>query len=103
MNKPYTDKRIDRTTRVRTFNHLLESDELVWHRDLKDRVVRVIEGSNWYFQMDNEIPKLMKEGVDLLIPKMEYHRIYKAGDTDLVLEIKEPTVKTFKEFTDEII
>ena len=94
--KPYIDKQIDRTTRVRTFNHLVESDELVWHRDRKDRIVTVIEGKDWYFQMDNEVPKLMEQGSEIVIPKMEYHRIYKAGSTPLKLEIKEP-MQTFKE------
>ena len=94
--KPYIDKHIDRTTRVRTFNHLVESDELVWHRDRKDRIVTVIEGKDWYFQMDNEVPKLMEQGSEIVIPKMEYHRIYKAGSTPLKLEIKEP-MQTFKE------
>ena len=100
--KPYTDKHIDRTTRVRTFNHLVESDELVWHRDRKDRKVTVLEGKGWYFQMDNEVPKLMEQGSEIIIPKMAYHRIYKAGSTPLVCSIEEP-FKSFKEFTNAIV
>jgi len=100
MSKPYIDKYTDRSTRIRTFNHLLESDELVWHRDLKDRTVKVIEGNDWYFQMDNEIPKLMEKGVEMFIPRMEYHRIYKTGDSDLVLEIKEPSIKSFSSYVE---
>jgi hypothetical protein len=100
MNKPYTEE-IKNGIKYREFDSMIESDELVWHRDKKTREVTVLEGSGWYFQMDNEIPKEMKEGDVLLVPKMEYHRIYKAGDTPLKISIKENIVKTFSDFEEE--
>ena len=42
---------------VRTFDLSVDSDELKWHQDLKDRKVTVIEGNGWLFQMENEIRK----------------------------------------------
>ena len=98
MSKPYTDK-TKGDLKIRTFETVTESHELVWHRDKADRIVTVLEGKGWFFQMDNQIPKELKEGDVLSIPKMEYHRLYKAGTTKLVIEIKEPKkLMTFKEF-----
>jgi quercetin dioxygenase-like cupin family protein len=102
MSKPYTDK-IKGRFKTRTFEANTDSHELVWHRDKANRIVTVLEGAGWFFQMDNNIPVKLKEGDVLNIPKMEYHRIYKAGNTNLVLEIEEPKFKSFKEFTNEII
>jgi quercetin dioxygenase-like cupin family protein len=72
---------------VRTFKKDVQDDELVWHRDKEDRIVRVIKGSGWQFQRDNHLPVLLKEGDTIKIKKEEWHRILK-GKTDLVVEIK---------------
>ena len=97
MSKPYTDK-VKGRFKIRTFESNTDSHELVWHRDKADRTVTVLEGNGWFFQMDNNIPYELEEGDVLNIPKMEYHRIYKAGNGNLVLEIEEPKLKSFKEF-----
>ena len=97
MSKPYTDKS-NGELKIRTFESNTDSHELVWHRDKGDRVVTVLEGEGWMFQMDNAIPYELEEGDVLNISKMEYHRIYKAGSTDLVLEIKESNSEPIKEF-----
>lgn len=97
MSKPYIDK-VNGKSKIRTFESNTDSHELVWHRDKADRVVTVLEGKGWMFQMDNSIPYELEEGDVLNISKMEYHRIYKAGDTNLVLEIEEPNNKPIKEF-----
>lgn len=102
MNKPYTDE-VKGRFKTRTFESNTNSHELVWHRDKADRIVTVLEGDGWFFQMDNNIPYELEEGDVLNIPKMEYHRIYKAGNGNLVLEIEESKFKSFKEFTNEII
>ena len=97
MSKPYTDE-VNGRFKTRIFEANTDSHELVWHRDKADRIVTVLEGTGWFFQMDNNIPIELEEGDILNIPKMEYHRIYKAGSTKLVLEIEEPKLKSFKEF-----
>ena len=102
MSKPYTDK-VKGRFKIRTFESNTDSHELVWHRDNADRIVTVLEGNGWFFQMDNNIPYELEEGDVLNIPKMEYHRIYKAGNGNLVLEIEEPKLKSFKEFAHEIV
>jgi len=59
----------------RTFSPDVESDELVWHQDLNDRVVTIIESGGWQFQREDELPiKLMNEQV-LFIPKNSWHKL----------------------------
>jgi len=73
---------------VRIFNRNLDPEELVWHRDKKDRTVKVLNKSDWKIQLDNEVPLDMKENFTIFIPKETYHRVIK-GTTDLVVDIKE--------------
>jgi quercetin dioxygenase-like cupin family protein len=73
---------------IREFDANIDVSELVWHRDKKNRVVEVVSGKGWKFQMDNQLPIELKEGMVLQIPKETFHRIGK-GDTKLVIKIKE--------------
>ena len=43
------------TSWQRAFNHDVKDEELVWHRDENDRIVKVISGVGWKFQFDNEV------------------------------------------------
>ena len=72
----------------RTFLAEVIDEELIWHRDHKDRFVRVIESKGWKLQMDNELPIDLEEGKMYTIKAMQYHRILK-GNGNLVLEIRE--------------
>lgn len=98
--RPYKDKYAE-GKRIRTFPINVESSELVWHRDREHRQVKVLEGTGWFFQLDEKIPFELKEGSELFIPKMEWHRLFKAGDTDLVLEIVEKKRPSFKNITEK--
>ena len=72
----------------RTFSPDVDSDELKWHQDLKDRKVRVMESGGWGFQMDNSLPNKLSDGDELIIPKLAWHRTIK-GDRELKIEIEE--------------
>ena len=61
--KPYKDTFLNRNTRIRRFKQSVSSEELVWHRDRSDRVVKIVEGSGWQLQMDNGLPE---KDVDLI-------------------------------------
>ena len=82
MVRPYQDN-----DSVRTFNSNVDSSELVWHRDREDRTVRVLEGTGWQFQYDDQLPIELKEGDELFIEKMTYHRLLK-GTTQLKVLIE---------------
>lgn len=86
--KPYKDKAIGDNRFVRTFEADVYFDELVWHRDKRDRVIKVLAGDDWKLQFDNEIPFEIKIDDVIEIPKMVYHRLIK-GSTVLKLMIEE--------------
>lgn len=83
-NFPFLQKKIKENVFIREFDQNIDSKELVWHRDKEDREIEVLENENWFFQMDNELPKLLKEKI--FIPKESYHRVIK-GDGKLVVKI----------------
>jgi quercetin dioxygenase-like cupin family protein len=80
--RPYQDN-----DSVRTFNSNVDSSELVWHRDREDRIVKVLEGKDWYFQFDDQLPFELKHGDQFFIEKMTYHRLIK-GSTNLKVLIE---------------
>lgn len=100
MSKPYTDEIVS-GKKIRTFAPNVESSELVWHRDKAHRKVTVLEGNGWFFQYDNKAPVELKEGDVLTIPKMEYHRLFKAGENNLKISIEESAMKSFSEYIEE--
>ena len=73
---------------VRTFSTDVDSEELMWHQDLKDRNVTVIEGNGWLFQMENELPIKLEDAKQIFIPKLAWHRVLK-GNGRLIVEIEE--------------
>ena len=66
--KPYKDTFLNRNTRIRRFKQSVSSEELVWHRDRSDRVVKIVEGSGWQLQMDNGLPEKLVAGKEYHIP-----------------------------------
>ena len=84
---PYTEI-VKGRTRTRTFESSVDGEELVWHRDRQTRTVKVLEGTGWRFQMDNQLPQQLSKGDVLYIPKETYHRIM-AGENHLEVEIEE--------------
>ena len=82
MVKPYSDN-----GSVRTFDSNVNSSELVWHRDRENRRVKVLEGEGWQFQYDDQLPFMLKEGDELFIEKMTYHRLLK-GKSQLKVQIE---------------
>ena len=73
---------------IRTFSTDVDSEELMWHQDLKDRKVTVIEGNGWLFQMENELPIKLEDAKQIFIPKLAWHRVLKGNDR-LIVEIEE--------------
>ena len=98
--KPYKDTFLNRNTRIRSFKQNVSSEELVWHRDRSDRVVKIVEGIGWQLQMDNGLPEKLVAGKEYHIPANNYHRLIK-GKTDLVAEIKEDKMKITRQNINE--
>ena len=85
QKNPYSQRR-ENNLIVRTFSQDIDEDELVWHRDKKDREIRVLEETDWMFQFDNELPQIIKDVI--FIPKNTYHRVIK-GTNNLNITISE--------------
>ena len=92
MRYPFKQKRLDENTLLREFSKDVDSEELVWHRDKRDRVIHVVMGEGWMFQRDNSVPVEICEGDTFRIRAEQYHRLIK-GKSDLVVRIfEQPTV-----------
>jgi quercetin dioxygenase-like cupin family protein len=85
---PYIDIEVTDKYIIREFNENIDPIELLWHRDLHNRKITVLNGKGWYFQKDNELPVELKEGVNIFINAKEWHRIIK-GTTTLKIKIEE--------------
>ena len=84
--KPYKDIEIGDNYVVRDFDENIDPIELMWHRDNEDRVVEVLNTTDWKFQYDNQLPIPLKENVSLKISRHDWHRVIK-GTGNLKLRI----------------
>jgi hypothetical protein len=75
MDLPFIEKSMGNNQYIREFSTDVATHELEWHIDREDRTVEVIENNNWHFQLDNNLPQLLKETI--FIPKETYHRVIK--------------------------
>jgi quercetin dioxygenase-like cupin family protein len=73
----------------RTFSQTANHEELLWHRDAKNRLVEVIQGGDWKFQMEDELPITLVAGMELYIPKEVFHRVINGSDQLIVLITEE--------------
>lgn len=87
MNYPF-EQEIFNGKIKRTFTPDVESEELKWHQDLKDRKVTIIEDGGWAFQMEDDLPSKLHVAQQIHIPKLVWHRVIK-GEGKLVVEIEE--------------
>lgn len=84
---PYTQLEKTDTIFIREFNPK-DNEMFIWHKDKKDRIVKVMSSDNWSLQMDNCLPVVLTEGFNYLIQKNTWHRII-AGNNILRIEITE--------------
>ena len=86
MDLPFSQEKFENYW-IRIFSKDVETDELKWHFDNENRRVTVLEGNDWMFQMDDDLPITLKIGDEIKIPKGIYHRI-KRGSNDLKIKIE---------------
>ena len=55
FGKTAKDKVLSETVFIREFDAQVDGDELVWHRDKKNREFAVLEGQDWWFQEDDKM------------------------------------------------
>ena len=84
MILPFQENKLSDNTFIREFKQDTDSGDFVWHRDYENRIIESIGETDWMFQMDNELPKIISEKI--YIPKGIYHRIIK-GNGDLKIKL----------------
>lgn len=84
MKLPFIEEKIGDNIYIRTFKQETDSEDFMWHRDKEDRIIEPIEETNWGFQLDNELPKMIQGKI--YIPKGVFHRLIK-GDNDLKIRL----------------
>ena len=78
MARPYNETLNEKEGYVlREFSHDTPSFEYVWHRDMEDREIEVLDGEGWQFQYENCMPYHLQKGMVFDIPEGEYHRLIK--------------------------
>lgn len=82
--KPYSEETLADNAVLRRFDELIDPIELMWHRDDEDRLIEAVAETDWYIQLENELPKKFTEQV--FIPRHEWHRLIK-GTGDLTVKI----------------
>ncbi len=84
MSMPYKETELGNNHYIREFSPDVATHELQWHCDHEDRIVEIVENTDWRFQLDNQLPILLKKTI--FIPKETYHRIIK-GNNKLIVKI----------------
>lgn len=87
MDYPFQQEIVNGKIR-RVFSPEVDSDELKWHQDLKDRRVTIVNDGGWQFQMDDGLPNKLSIAEQLYIPKFVWHRVIK-GKGELIVDIEE--------------
>jgi len=82
--KPYQEIQKEINIVFRTFDESIDPVELMWHRDQEDRIIELVEPSDWKFQLDNELPILIDKPI--FIPRYVWHRTIK-GTGSLKIKI----------------
>jgi hypothetical protein len=88
MTFPFEQNKTESGKIIRTFYPDVDTEELKWHQDLKDRKVTVIEDGGWSFQIDDGLPNKLSIAEQIFIPKLVWHRVIK-GSGKLIVEIEE--------------
>lgn len=70
----------------RTFKPNVDFDDLQWHFDEEDRIVKPLNENDWKIQFDNQLPMPINQ--EIFIPKNVYHRVIK-GTSELNVNITE--------------
>lgn len=71
---PYKEKIIDEI-KIRTFSSDVDENELKWHQDHEDRLIILLEETDWLIQKENELPENINKYS--FIKKNEWHRVIK--------------------------
>lgn len=81
---PFEESSLNTNKTQRVFSKDLDQEDLEWHFDEEDRIIKPVGDTDWLFQFDNSLPQMI-EG-EIFIEKGVWHRLIK-GSNDLILEV----------------
>ena len=76
-----------KNSRIREFSQDVDTDELKWHVDEEDRMVKSLHKTDWMVQIDDQLPQKLTENKEIFIPKGVYHRVIK-GTGNLKVNVR---------------
>jgi len=82
---PYNEILISENSSIRGFTNRIDPEELKWHFDEEDRIIELVEETDWLFQFDDDLPFRI-EKIPINIPKGKYHRVI-PGEKDLIVKV----------------
>ena len=63
MILPFQENKLSDNTFIREFKQDTDSGDFMWHRDYESRIIESIGETDWMFQMDNELQKIISEKI----------------------------------------
>ena len=85
---PFTEETLGQNEFLRHFR-AADAEEMVWHQDPEDRIVKLVEGSGWMLQLDDQLPVAIMENAFYFIPELCWHRLIALpGCTDLKIIVR---------------
>jgi hypothetical protein len=85
-NLPFKQTQIAENKFIRVFQANVPDDELKWHWDGEDRIIKICNPTNWKLQIDNEFPFTLEANQIHHIKQGVWHRLIK-GTTELIVEV----------------
>lgn len=83
---PYVNLNVSKDRIDRSFKSDTDAENLVWHRDLEDRILYPISPTDWMIQIEDELPKKIEAGI--MISAGVWHRLIKGtGDLNVTIQI----------------
>lgn len=81
---PFEEQELGNNVFLRTFFPEVEEEDLKWHIDLEDRIIKSVNPTDWKFQFDNQLP--VNINGEIFVPSGVWHRLIR-GTSPLKLEI----------------
>jgi hypothetical protein len=77
MNLPFIENKQEGHF-LRTFSEQVDETDLLWHRDLEDRIVEPTTPTDWKLQLEDQLPENINK--QIFIPRLHWHRLIKGTD-----------------------
>lgn len=84
--RPYIEVKSDDHI-IRTFFSSVPEHLYKWHTDEEDRIITVLNDTDFKFMFDNELPQRLYKDKQIKVPKGTFHRLIK-GSIPVAIKIE---------------